>query len=77
MLKITRTLLMALCATSFFACQSVEPTSLTIVQYNVGVFDICFYTSPDNVVTTIEAIAKEIINGNKIENTLFIAPPHI
>lgn len=68
MLKITRTLLMALCATSFFACQSVEPTSLTIVQYNVGVFDKYEASGFDAVTSAVKELGADVVTLNELDS---------
>ena len=68
MQKITRTLLMALCAISLFACQSVEPVSLTIVQYNVGVFDKYEASGFDAVASVVKELGADVVTLNELDS---------
>lgn len=68
MLKITRTLLMVLCAISLFACKSVEQTSLTIVQYNVGVFDKYEASGFDAVAAVVTELGADVVTLNELDS---------
>ena len=68
MLKISRTLVMAFCAISIFACQSQQPVSVTIVQYNVGVFDKYAESGFDAIASVAEETGADVMTLNELDS---------
>lgn len=68
MFKIVRTFVLAFCAISFFACKSVETTTLTIVQYNVGVFDKYDESGFDAIASAVREMGADVVTLNELDS---------
>ena len=68
MMKITRTFVLGLCAISVFACKTAEPASLTIVQYNVGVFDKYAESGVGAIASAVREMGADVVTLNELDS---------
>ena len=68
MLKKVRVLGLALCAILLYACQSMEQATLTIVQYNVGVFDKYAESGVDAVASVVMEMGADVVTLNELDS---------